>query len=267
MTGASGLGKSALIANWIKEKLTDNNCEYNIIYHFTGNGGSESSSEHITKSIANEIKDIYGWEDDELEPETKLEDLFIKVSAEGGKPLLIVIDAINQIVDVDNAKLLNWLPVPTKGIKILFSTLEDDRTMEVFKHRDYPIFTLQPLDIERRSQMVRSYLKLYAKSLTDQQVRRIATDSQCENTLVLKTLLDELINFGIYEKLDERINYYLASETINDFYQLLLQSYEEEYREFDENFIKHILSLIYVSRNGLSEDDILSITRIKPHQW
>ena len=224
VTGASGLGKSALIANWIKEKLTDNNCEYNIIYHFTGNGGSESSSEHITKSIANEIKDIYGWEDDELEPETKLEDLFIKVSAEGGKPLLIVIDAINQIVDVDNAKLLNWLPVPTKGIKILFSTLEDDRTMEVFKHRDYPIFTLQPLDIERRSQLVRSYLKLYAKSLTEKQVLRIAADSQCENTLVLKTLLDELINFGIYEKLDERIEYYLAAESIDDFYQALLAS-------------------------------------------
>lgn len=183
VTGVSGLGKSALIANWIKEKLTGNNCEYNIIYHFTGNGGSESSSEHITKSIANEIQDIYGWEDDELGSETKLEDLFIKVSFEGGKPLLIVIDAINQIVDVDNAKLLNWLPVPTKGIKILFSTLEDDRTMEVFKHREYPIFTLQPLDIERRSQLVRNYLKLYAKSLTDQQVRRIATDSQCENSL------------------------------------------------------------------------------------
>ena len=173
VTGASGLGKSALIANWLKQKLSDNSCEYKIIYHFTGNGGSESNSEHITKAIANEIKDIYGWEYDNSETEVKLEDLFIRVSAERNKPLLIVIDAINQIVDVDNAKLLNWLPVPTKGVKILFSTLEDDRTMEVFKHREYPIFTLQPLDIERRSQLVRNYLKLYAKSLTDQQVRCI----------------------------------------------------------------------------------------------
>jgi preprotein translocase subunit SecA/nephrocystin-3 len=40
VTGASGLGKSALIANWLKEKLQDTNREYNIIYHFTGNGGS-----------------------------------------------------------------------------------------------------------------------------------------------------------------------------------------------------------------------------------
>ena len=264
VTGASGLGKSALIANWLKQKLSDNSCEYNIIYHFTGNGGSESNSEHITKAIANEIKDIYGWEYDNSETEVKLEDLFVRVSAEGNKPLLIVIDAINQIVDVDNAKLLNWLPVPTKGIKILFSTLEDDRTMEVFKYREYPIFTLQPLNIESRLQLIRNYLKLYAKTLTDKQLERIATDSQCENTLVLKTLLDELINFGIYEKLDERIDYYLAAETIEDFYQALLASYEEEY---GRDYVETVLSIIAISKNGLTEQEILSIVEGTPLAW
>ena len=62
ITGASGLGKSALVANWLKEKLGDSGCKYNIIYHFTGNGGSESNSEHITRSLINEINDLYGWE-------------------------------------------------------------------------------------------------------------------------------------------------------------------------------------------------------------
>lgn len=264
VTGASGLGKSALIANWLKEKLSDKNCEYNIIYHFTGNGGSESSSEHITKSITNEIMNIYGWKDDKLESETKLEDLFIKVSSESDKPLLIVLDAINQIVDMGNAKLLNWLPESTKGIKILFSTLGDDRTMEVFKHRGYPIFTLQPLDTERRSLMVKSYLNLYAKSLADQQVRRIATDSQCKNTLVLKTVLDELIKYGIYGKLDERIEYYLATESIEGFYQNLLQRYEDDY---GREFVKHTLSLILVSKEGLQESIILKLTDVPTLIW
>ncbi len=265
VTGASGLGKSALIANWVKDKLNDTECKYNIIYHFTGNGGSESNCEHITKSLVNEINDIYGWEDSDAD--TKLNDLFVRVSAED-KPLLIVVDAINQIVDVDNAKLLNWLPAPTKNIKILFSTLEDDRTMEVFKNRNYPIFILQPLSVDRRSLLVKNYLKLYAKTLTDKQVERIVTDSQCENTLVLKTLLDELINFGIYEKLDDRIEYYLKADTIDDFYQTLLESYENDYKEYSEDFVKDVLSLIAVSKNGLTEDEILSIEKIdKPLHW
>lgn len=266
VTGASGLGKSALIANWVKDKLYKEDFSSNIIYHFTGNGGSESSKEHISKYICNEIKDIYGYNEDRPGAESKLEDLFLRVSSED-KSLLIVIDAINQIEDLDNAKLMNWLPLPTRGIKILLSTLEDDRTMEVFKNRSYPIFTLQSLEKERRSQLVRSYLRLYAKSLTDNQVEHIVTDSQCENTLVLRTLLEELISFGIFEKLDERIEYFLASETIDDFYQTLLASYEEEYDHNGVNIIKSILSLIAVSREGLTENEIITLSGITPIYW
>lgn len=274
VTGASGLGKSALIANWLKERLSDENLGYNIIYHFTGNGGSESSHEHITKTLIDEINDVYGWDTGDEKnklhkdkQDDKLNDLFIKVASEGKKPLLIVLDAINQIVDTENAKLLNWLPIPPKNIKILFSTLEDDRTMEVFRNRNYPEFVLQPLDIERRKQLVTNYLHLYGKKLTISQIERITSDKQCENALVLKTLLDELINFGVYEKLDERIEYYLSQDSIEDFYQALLQGYEEDYNGYCEDFVKHVLSLIVLSRNGLSEDEILKATGIKPLFW
>ena len=262
VTGASGLGKSALIANWVKDKINDSECKYNIIYHFTGNGGSESNSEHITKSLVNEINDIYGWKDSDAD--AKLRDLFFKVSTAEDKPLLIVVDAVNQIVDVDNAKLLNWLPSPTKNIKILFSTLEDDSTMEVFKNRNYPIFILQPLDVDRRSLLVKNYLKLYAKTLTEKQVERIVTDTQCENTLVLKTLLDELINFGIYEKLDDRIEYYLKADTIDDFYQALLASYEDE---FGREYVETTLAVIATSKHGLTEQEILNIVEGTQLEW
>ena len=267
ITGASGLGKSALIANWVNEKLQDKDRGYNIIYHFTGNGGSESSHEQIMKVLIDEINDVYGWEPEKelnKSQEDKLNELFIRVASEGKKPLLIVLDAINQIIDTGNAKLLNWLPFPPKNIKILYSTLEDDRTMEVFRNRHYPEFVLQPLDIDSRKQLITNYLHLYGKKLTDHQVERIATDKQCENTLVLKTLLDELINFGIYEKLDERIDYYLSQDTIEDFYQVLLKSYEDE---FGKEFVKHILSLAVVSRNGLSEVEITSIIKCNPIDW
>lgn len=274
VTGACGLGKSALIANWLKEKLSDENRGYNIIYHFTGNGGSESSHEHIIKTLIDEINDVYGWEsNDEMnkqlkdKQDDKLNDLFIKVASEGKKPLLIVLDAINQIIDTDNAKLLNWLPIPPKNIKILFSTLEDDRTMEVFQNRHYLTFILQPISTEHRRQLINTYLGWFSKKLTNEQVERIVNDRQCENTLALKTLLDELINFGVYEKLDERIDYFLLPDSIEDFYQALLKSYEEDYNGYCEDFIKHVLSLIVLSRNGLSEDEILKATSIKPLYW
>jgi hypothetical protein len=77
--------------------------------------------------------------------------------------LLIILDGINQLAERDNAnaKLLNWLP----AIKVIYSTLADDTTMTVFKRRGYNIFTLQPLDVEKREELIRTYLNTYSKSL------------------------------------------------------------------------------------------------------
>ena len=271
ITGASGLGKSALVANWIKEKLKiGEELPCRIIYHFVGYGGSVGSDWHVVKALCDEIRDRYGFEADEREPKTDekaLDDLFKRVAFEEDKPLLIVLDGINQIIDVNYAKRLNWLPIPPRKVKILFTTLEDDGTMEVFRGRHYPIFTLQPLTREERIAMVRRYLDTtYRKHLEDVQLERIVDDPQNVNTLVLKTLLDEIANFGSFEQLDEKIEEYLKPDSISDFYQVVLQNYEAD---FGEELVRHFLSLIAVSRNGLSEDEILEITdtKDKPILW
>lgn len=268
ITGASGLGKSALVANWLKEKLAaEEDLPYTIIYHFVGNGGSIGSHGHVIKALCDEIRGRYGFDggDNELNADEKaLEELFNKVASEGDKPLLIVLDAINQIIDIDNSKQLNWLPIPPKNVKILFTTLEDDRTMEVFKNRSYPVFTLHPLTKLQREEMVNGYLGLYSKKLQPYQVDRIVSDKQCENTLVLKTLLDELVNYGLYEWLDRKIAHYLGTESIDSFYDVLLKSYESD---FGEERVRYFLSLIAVSRNGLSESEILTITGDTPLHW
>ena len=266
ITGASGLGKSALVANWVKEK-TGEELPYKVIYHFVGNGGSLGSHGHVIRALCDEIRDRYGFEAEDKEAKADgkaLEELFNRVAAEGDKPMVIVLDAINQIVDIDNSKQLNWLPIPPKKVKILFTTLEDDQTMEVFKSRRYPVFTLQPLTEKQREEMARGYLGLYSKKLQPHQIDRIVADKQCMNTLVLKTLLDELVNFGVFEQLDEKIGTYLGTGSVEDFFGILLEGYEAD---FGEPLVKHVLSLIAVSRNGLSEDEILSITQATPLHW
>ena len=268
ITGASGLGKSALVANWINENLAvGESLPYRIIYHFVGNGGSLGSHGHVIKALCDEIREKYGFSADSNEPqnnEKALENLVNRVAAEGDKPLVIVLDAVNQIIDIDHSKRLNWLPLPPKNVKILFTTLKEDETMSVFKGRHYPVFTLKPLSKGQRKELVREYLSNFSKKLQPYQIERIVSDAQCENTLVLKTLLDELVNFGVFEKLDEKIGTYLHSASVENFYAILLKGYEAD---FGEPFVKHILSLIAVSRNGLSEEDILSITGETPLHW
>lgn len=261
VTGESGMGKSALIANWIERIKNDDN--RNLIYHFVGNGTMEGSHQQIAQRLCNEIRDIYQLSEPTDEEKRgditkQLEKLFLEIATK--KPLLIVLDGINQLADVEHAKLLNWLPEPARNTKILFSTLKDDETMQVFEGRHYPIFTLQPLSKEERTKLIECYLGMYRKKFMPEQVERIVSDKQNENTLVLKTMLDELVSFGVYEELDHRIDYYLKADSIDDFYQRVLLRYETDY---DKKLVRHILSLLIFSRSGLSEQELIDILGIK----
>lgn len=266
VTGESGIGKSALIANWLAPLIRKDGLK--VIYHFVGNGEAEGNYQHIVQRISEEIRDSYhlpqddNWGMDKKKPEEALQSLYGMIA--GKEPLLLVLDGINQLADEDNAKQLLWLPQATRNIKYLFSTLPDDKTMAVFTNRKYPIFTLHPLHKAQQRELVNLYLRRYGKKLTQEQVDRIIHNPQNKNTLVLRTLLDELIGFGSYEQLDKRIDYYLKSDSIEDFFQRVLQRFEED---FTEPQVRHLLSLIAFSRNGLSEQEIMDIAGITPYHW
>lgn len=284
VTGESGMGKSSLIANWLLSAMSLKNdnksCKHKIIYHFLGNGGTESDFSKIAERLCNEIRDLYNIGEDESDKSyatensgqsgnisataymKELDTLYSKIS--GQEQLLIVLDGINQLSDRENAKQLLWLPPASKNVKYLFSTLPDDRTMDVFKRRKYPVLELFPMKREDRIELVNLYLKRYGKKLTPKQVESIVTSEQCKNTLVLRTLLDELINFGSYELLDKRIEHYLKSSSTKIFFNKVIKRFEAD---FEETLTRRLLSLIAFSRSGLSEQEILSISGVSTYHW
>lgn len=260
ITGPSGMGKSALIANWLKEKEDEKEqLPYNIIYHFVGNSFSGNDYRQILQHICDEIYNLYGLERQEgMNEELKDEVQRILVEAgQKGKPLLIVIDGVNQIIGPDKSKLLYWLPQAPQTTKYLFSTLEDDVTMEIFKRLDYSIHTIGKLDRHLREQFIIDYLHNVGKKPTQPQLNRILDDSENENMLVLKTLLDELISFGSNTQLDTRIDYYLSAASTEDFFDRMLQRMENDYSE-----VQRILSLIALSENGMTENELQTISRV-----
>ena len=141
VTGESGLGKSALVANWVKRLLDKKQTNRKIIYHFIGNGGSLGSHHHVVKTLCAELKDQFKLEPpfDERDKEKwskedtdTLELIYNQISVDK-EGCLIVLDAVNQFVDVDNAKNLLWMGFPPRNVKVLITTLKEDVTMDVFK--------------------------------------------------------------------------------------------------------------------------------------
>ena len=256
VTGESGIGKSALIANWIMRHQEDT--DRNIVYHFVGSSNIQGSYQQIALRLSREISDIYNLSASmssySKKPEDILQDCVYSVA--GKKPLVIVLDGINQIADENGAKQLNWLPQAPKNVKFLFSTLNDDITMETFYNRNYLVYTIHSLDAEQKKELVGKYLRKYGKSLPDHQVDHIISAPICANTLVLRTLLDELVNFGCHEMLSERIDYYLTSDCAESFFQRVLSRFEED---FGKELVREVFGLIAVSKSGLSENEIIEI--------
>ena len=261
VTGESGLGKSALMANWSKEMQLQN--EIVVIPYFSSNGGNQSYT-NILAYFTEEISNRFGMEIPTGESEKKRLEKLLDQFAVREDRLVLVFDAINQIADIDQSKMLNWLPVPPNNVKYLFSTLEDDVTMQVFKDRGYPIYHLQRLTDKQKIQLVEEYLHSYGKKLDDSQINEIIGHEQCNNTLVLRSLLEELISYGSYETLGKRINYYLGGTSILQFYEKVIERFEQDY---GQAFVRNVLGLIAVSRNGVSEQEIIELTGAKQIEW
>lgn len=260
VTGETGIGKSALIANWILRHKEDS--DRNIIYHFVGFDNAQGNYLQIALRLSEEINNIYNLSTSENLDYTKPEDMLQNsiYSIAGMKTLVIVLDGINKIADEYSAKLLNWLPDAPENVKFLFSTLSDDLTMETFRNRNYPVYTLCSLDTNQKEKLINKYLLKYGKSLSVRQADCIVNNPICATPLVLKTLLDELVNYGCYEKLSERIDYYLASDCAKSFFQRVLERLEQD---FGIGIVRQILCLISLSKSGLSENEIIGITGLK----
>lgn len=266
VVGESGMGKSALIANWLLHHKNNDNV---VIYHSLSNGGMQADYKQILQYLHDEIVDIFHfstaatvYEKDDNDLTKKLEDLFARIFEKGS--VFIILDGINQLADIDDAKQLNWLPSPTKNIKLIFTTTLDDPTYDILKTKRCQELLLQPLNDDQRTQLIVDYLSRYRKKLLSEQVCKIAHHHICQNTHVLQTLLNELVAFGSHELLDKRIDYFLQVTSYEEFFRRVICRYEED---FGKTFCKQVLSLIAFSRQGLSELEIIKITQITPLQW
>lgn len=264
--GESGLGKSALLANWINT-LNDAG-HFDVCFYFTHNSRFVNSARlilyYIYRSLAI-LRDKFGYDneteeflnDNSGDPYNLLEDLLIKSNIEGFAPPIIVIDGIDQLCCDELSSLLGVLLSISKYSKVIVSTKNLDIIPELEFSANTSFLEIIPLLENQKKELVSKYLELYGKRMTDIQINRIVNDTQCNNTQILRSLLDELLTFGIFERLSDRIDYYLRSDS-RGFYESMLTRYEED---FGFDIIQDILCLIYFSRKGLTEIELKAITK------
>jgi len=307
VTGERGIGKNALLANWILNRAGKKIPNEKIIYHFTGITQSGGDYQKILRRLIEEINDYIYNCDDEDEPErqslsknkdsskqksfipfifklfssfsseqndklqNELKDLFLDIPKD--KKLIIVLGCIDRLVDTENSKMLNWIPETPENVKFIFSSVSGDKSMEALSRRVKQMLVVQTQDIETRKKIIAEYYKKYSKKMDIKQTEMIINSKKSENPLVLLSILDNLRIFGNFDIFEKQIEERLSQESNENLFDLLLRDIESIFNNGSKNEnvkinpVKDILSLIAVSRRGLTETEIINISKIPKLYW
>ena len=265
ITGASGLGKSALIANWIKTTQQEEQC-LELVYTFVGQGYGTGDIVNLMAYINKEICEKYqlnntltGYRKSFRNTEMCLSNTLNQIQ-NSKRPLLIIVDGIDHIIGHTNCILFES---DFKQIKILI-TKSDKHIGDVSFPKNTKQIELRNPNKENKRLLVTKYLSSFGKSLTSDQLERIVCNPNTDNTLILRNLLDELICCGHYDTLDSLIDDYINQVDIVGFYQKLLSEYEND---FTQDIVQKTLSIIALSENGLEENEIIGSMNLKPIEW
>eukprot|EP00004_Rigifila_ramosa_P012173 TRINITY_DN261_c0_g1_i6.p1 TRINITY_DN261_c0_g1~~TRINITY_DN261_c0_g1_i6.p1 ORF type:complete len:918 (-),score=235.13 TRINITY_DN261_c0_g1_i6:357-2960(-) len=176
--------------------------------------------------------------------------------------MVLVLDAINQLENRDNAHDLTWLPkVFPRAVRVIISTLPG-RCLDVLQGRKWPTWTVTGLKSGDKREIMDKYLQLYSKTLSEQQADAISENSNTDNPLFLRTLLNELRIIGNFENLDIQIGQYLSADGPAGLYELVLTRWEEDY---GGPVVADVMATIWVSSQGVSDIELLGILSIGRH--
>ncbi len=297
--GESGGGKSALLSNWAL-RYREQHPEDFLLLHFVGSSPDSASATGLLRRIMLELKKQFDLQDDVPSEPNKIREAFpewlvqtagcARVSrprtvprpnglhperpgdlrsaesagsetrAERSGRIVLVLDALNQLEDIDNAPDLGWLPrVFPKNCRVIVSTLPD-RSLDAVTSRGWlentPALQVEPLNEAERRRLIREFLQQHTRDLGAGRTQRLVDANQTSNPLYLRVLLDELRVFGIHEKLNERIDWYLEARDPYELYRKVIERWEQSYAD-GSDIVRDTLSLLWAARRGLSESEIL----------
>jgi nephrocystin-3 len=263
--GESGVGKSALLANWALGYRKKHPDDF-VFCHFIGSTPQSTDYVALLHRLISEIKNrIEDPEEVPAQPDKLREALplwLAKASAwadREGHRVVIILDALNQIEDRDTAPDLGWLPEYfPPHVRVILSTLPG-RPLTALEKRGWPTFMVAGLNPEEILHVIPAYLQQYRKTLDERLLGQLVAAPQCTNPLYLKALLEELRVFGVFEELEQRLLHYLAADTVPALYNKILARLEEDYEKPRPGLAREFLSCLWAARRGLMETEFLEI--------
>ncbi len=275
ITGQSGGGKSALIANALGGLRTP---KTQLFQHYLGSGVDAADPVSLVRRLIEHIRRITS--SDEQIP-SQPQPLFDSISKwlaiasayaeQHGVRWIFALDALNS---VSVHRDLRWFPdfLPAR-VQFIVSCLPGEVYEALERKGSWRILPIEPLNRRAQKNLLDGYLRRYNKNLPKPLLVRALGHPLAGNPLWLKTLSEELRVFGSHEQLGRRLDTLLGPPrgkvsgeppTVDDLFEHVLARLESDH---GKKIVKEAMSVLWASRAGLRESELLAILKCSPAQW
>ncbi|TSA40844.1 MAG: ATP-binding protein, partial [Betaproteobacteria bacterium] len=282
--GASGCGKTALLARAVRELQKSADAaspsplvprHSPLLYRFIGVTPRSSDVRSLLGSLCQELR-LRHPREGELPADTKalreeLHEQFRAATSE--QPLILFLDALDQLSDADGGRLLNWIPIGQlpPHVKLVVSSLSD-RAENDPAGQPFAELTRRQLieknsinldalsESEARTLLFDRWLHQAGRTVSPDQRERIGqrlASAVCRQPIYLKLLFEEARLWRSYDT---------ASELGESVPALLKQLFGRLSQPANHGplLVERVLGYLAASRHGLAENEILELLFADP---
>jgi WD40 repeat protein len=260
LVGEGGTGKSSVIARAIEQAHIDHPTAQ-IVYRFIGTTPDSSNVQGLLNSLCRELGRRYGMGDDKVPGDYRelVTDFITRLKGVSATacPLIIFLDALDQLSPQPAARSLDWIPDPLpKGVWVILSTRPGDIQRSLEQRRAHKVI-LEGLSPKEGNVLLGRWLEAVNRTLQEPQRSAVLErfNQSQGNPLYLRLAFEEARRWKSgSEEPPEQLA--LGIEGIIE--QNLLGRLAKE-DNHGEALVSHVLGYLAASRYGLSGDELLDL--------
>lgn len=265
VTGATGSGKSALLAHFSEQETFCDRPSTLLIRHFVGASTGSTDVRRTLLRLCNELKkncpDIRAELPDEA---NKLRVAFVDFleKASQRKRVVILIDAVNEFETTPSLDALRWLPDELSANACVILSAPTGPALEALdQHFKRRVIMLEPLKRADGEAIIERFRQRYGKRFSADQCATLLAKADAGTPLYLLTALEELRTLGTYEEITRRIAE--LPPTTNELFTWTLERLESDDgfrsaagRKVGKELVTRFAALLSASRHGLSQREL-----------
>ncbi|MBU1712412.1 MAG: DUF4062 domain-containing protein [Proteobacteria bacterium] len=255
--GASGSGKTALMAK-VVEQVQKEYKDAEVIFRFIGATPNSSDGLALLESLCRQISRQYGADESTLPTDYReLVQEFQKWLAvtTKEKPLIMFLDAIDQLSDANYTRNLLWLPAKLPEHVHLIVSTSPGECLSVLEHKlpEVNRIELEFMPLNEGSDLLALWLKDAKRTLQTHQRKEVLDKfASCGLPLYLKLAFEETRRWKSYRE-ETTLSPDIPS-IIRDLFDRLSSD-----AHHGKIMVSHSLGYLATARRGLTEEELLDV--------